>query len=242
MKSIEINVNARVEMSKNELSRFRKDGKVPAILYGKHIEKNLPLSFEARNFNKILSTSGKSAILIFKSDDSKLNGTSALIKEVQRDALTDMLLNVDLVEIRKDEKISLSIPIEYFGEPAGAKQGGVVDIQRREINIECFPADIPENIKIDISGMNLNDVMHVSDLNLGDKVKVTDDKSFALISVKVVKEKVEAPAETLEGAEAGSEATATASPEAGKAEATSKGAAPKAAAPKAEEKAGKDKK
>ena len=201
MKSIEIDVAARSEMTKNELGRFRNEGNVPAILYGKHIEKNIPLCFNAKVFSKILSTGGRSTILVFKSTDAKLNGTSALIKEVQRDAITDVFLNVDLVEIRKGEKVTLSIPIEYIGVPEGAKQGGVIDIQRREIKIECLPTEIPEKITIDITNMNLNDVMHVADLKVAEGIRVMDDKSFSLISVKVVKEKVEVVATPAEGEE-----------------------------------------
>ncbi len=251
MKSIEIEVTPRGEMTKNELGRFRNEGNVPAILYGKHIEKNIPLSFNAKIFSKILSTGGRSTILVFKSSDTKLNGTSALIKEVQRDAITDIFLNVDLVEIRKGEKITLSVPIVYVGEPAGAKEGGVVDVQRRELKIECLPTDIPENITIDISSMNLNDVMHISDLKVADGIRVMDDKSFALISVKIVKEKVvevaATPAEGEEGAApaegaAAEGAAAGAAPAAGAKAAP--GAAPAAgakAAPAADAK-GKDKK
>jgi large subunit ribosomal protein L25 len=251
MKSVEIDVTARSEMTKNELGRFRNEGNVPAILYGKHIEKNIPLSFNSKVFSKILSTGGRSTILVFKSSDTKLNGTSALIKEVQRDAITDMFLNVDLIEIRKGEKVTLSIPIEYVGTPEGAKMGGVIDIQRRELKIECLPTEIPERISIDISGLNLNDVIHVGDVKAADGVRIMDDKSFALISVKVVKEKVEAVATPAEGAEgvaaegaapvegAAAAAPGAAAPAAGAAKAG--GAAPAAKAAPAAAK-GKDKK
>lgn len=235
MKSIEIEVAARSEMTKNELGRFRNEGNVPAILYGKHIEKNIPLYFNSKVFSKILSTGGRSTILVFKSNDTKLNGTSALIKEVQRDAITDMFLNVDLIEIRKGEKITISIPIEYVGVPEGAKQGGVVDIQRRTLKIECLPTDIPETITIDITNMNLNDVMHVSDLKVADGIRVMDDKSFALISVKVVKEKVEAVTTPAEGAEGAVAEGAT--PAEGAAAAAPGAAAPAAGAAKAGDKA-----
>lgn len=204
MKSVEINVKTRTEMTKNELGRFRGQGNIPAVLYGKHMEKNLNLALEVKEFAKLLSKHGRSSILIFKSDDTKLNGTSALIKEVQRDAVLDTFLNVDLVEIRKGEKITISIPIEFIGEPKGAKEGGVVDIQRRELKVECLPTDIPDKVTIDISKMGLNDVLHVSDVQIAGGVKIIDDKSFALISVRIVKEKVEeAPvvAEVAAGAE-----------------------------------------
>ena len=133
MKSVEIQVFPRSLMTKNELGRFRAQGNVPAILYGKHIEKNITLSFASREFSKILSTSGKSSILVFKSDDSKLNGTSALVKEIQKDSITELLLNVDLIEIRKGEKLIVKVPIEFLGEPEGAKR--VVLLTYKEENL-----------------------------------------------------------------------------------------------------------
>ena len=183
MKSVEINVKPRGEMTKNELGRFRGQGNVPAVLYGRHMEKNLILALEVKEFAKLLSKHGRASVLIFKSEDSALNGTSALIKEVQRDSVTDVYLNVDLVEIRKGEKLTISIPIEFIGEAKGAKEGGVVDIQRRELKVECLPTDIPDKVTIDISNMGLNDVLHVSDVQIAGGVKILDDKSFAIISV-----------------------------------------------------------
>lgn len=210
MKSVEINVKPRGEMTKNELGRFRGQGYIPAVLYGKHMDKNLTLSMEVKEFSRLLSKHGRSSILIFKSEDSKLNGTSALIKEVQRDAISDTFLNVDLVEIRKGEKITINIPIEFIGEPKGAKEGGVVDIQRRQLKVECLPTDIPDKVTIDVSNMGLNDVLHVSDIEIAGGVKILDDKSFAIISVRIVKEKVEeAPVVAAEGAE-GAEGVAAA--------------------------------
>ena len=202
MKSVEIQVFPRSSMTKNELGRFRAQGNVPAILYGKHIEKNITLAFASREFSKILSTSGKSSILVFKSDDSKLNGTSALVKEIQKDSITELLLNVDLIEIRKGEKLIVKVPIEFLGEPEGAKMGGVIDVQRRELEIQCLPTDIPDKITVDISKLALNDVIHISDLKLAEGIKIMDDGSYALISVRVVREKVEEVAAPVEGAEA----------------------------------------
>ncbi len=244
MKSVEINVRVRGEMTKNELGRFRGQGNIPAILYGRHMEKNVPLSIEVKEFAKLLSKYGRSSILVFKSEDSKLNGTSALIKEVQKDPVLDTYLNVDLIEIRKGEKITISVPIEYVGEPEGLKQGGVMDVQRRELKLECLPTDIPDKITIDISKMNLNDVLHVSDVKLSESIKIVDDKSFALISVRIVKEKVEAPAPTAEGAEGveGAAATAEAGAEGAKPAAEGAAKADAKAAPEAGKEAKKDKK
>lgn len=211
MKSVEIEVFSRTSMTKNELSRFRAQGNVPAVLYGKHIQENLMLSMSSLNFNKLLNRYGRSSILIFKSEDSKLNGTSALIKEVQRDSITDILLNIDLIEIRKDEKITVKVPVEFVGEAPGLKQGGTLDIQRRQIELECLPADIPEKITVDISALNLNETIHISDINLGsNSLKILDDPSYSVISIKVVRVKEETPATPAEGEGLATEGTAEA--------------------------------
>lgn len=212
MKSVEIQVFPRSSMTKNELGRFRAQGNVPAILYGKHIENNIPLAFASKEFSKILSTSGKSSILIFKSEDSKLNGTSALVKEIQKDSITNVLLNVDLMEIRKGEKLIVKVPIEFVGEPEGVKQGGVTDVQRRELEVQCLPTDIPDRITVDISKLELNDVIHISDLKLAEGVKIMDDGSYALVSVRVVREKVEEVAAPVEGVEGAVPAEGAAAP------------------------------
>jgi large subunit ribosomal protein L25 len=196
MKNIAVNVNARQEMTKNELRRFRNEGYVPAILYGKHIKNSISVSLNARELLKIINSHGSSVILSFKSEDKKLDGTNAIIKSVQKDPVKETFLNVDLIEIRKDEKITINIPITYVGTPKGVKDGGVVDIKKRNLEIECLPNDIPQDIKIDVSGLELNQVLHVSDIKVEGGIEILDAAEVTLISVSIVREKVvEAPAE-----------------------------------------------
>ncbi len=226
MKSLEIEVSTRTSMTKNELSRFRSQGNVPAVLYGKHIKENLLVSFSSLVFNKLINKYGKSSILVFKSAESKLDGTSALIKEVQRNSITDILLNVDLIEIRKGEKITVRIPIEFYGEAPGLKEGGTLDIQRRQIELECLPVNIPENIKVDVGGLNLNETIHISDIVLTGDFKILDDPSYSVISVKVIRVKEEAPAAEAEGVEATTGLEGTAEAETAAEDAAKKDAAP----------------
>lgn len=217
MKNIEISVQDRKGMTKNELKRFRNEGFVPGVLYGKHIEKNFNISFLTREFMKLLNHHGRSVILSLKSDNKDLNGKMAIIKKVDRDIIKEnIFLNVDLVEITAGEKISLKVPLSFVGEPKGTKEGGVADIKRRQLYIECFPKDIPNEIEVDISNLDLNDVLHISDLKLKEGVEVLDDKELTLVSVSIIKEKVEEP-EVAEGAE-GAEGEASEGAEAGAAE------------------------
>jgi large subunit ribosomal protein L25 len=218
MKNIEFNVEDRKSMTKNELRRFRNEGFVPGVLYGKHIEKNFNLSFQTRELIKLLNNQGRSVILSLKSDNKDLNGKLAIIKKIDKDIIKEnIFLNVDLVEITAGEKISLKVYLNFLGEPKGAKEGGVVDIKRRRLYIECFPKDIPNEIEVDISNLDVNDVIHVGDLKLKEGIEVLDDKDLTLVSVSIIKEKVEEPVEAAEGEEE-TEGEAAKKPEEGKKE------------------------
>ncbi|MBN1115468.1 MAG: 50S ribosomal protein L25 [Oligoflexia bacterium] len=197
MQTATLEVTPRNLGTKNELGRMRKNGEVPAVLYGRHIENSIKLSFSARTFSRLLSSFGKSSLITFESKDSGLNGRSALIKEIQKDCINDMFVHVDLLEVTQGEKIHTTVSIEFVGTPVGTKEGGVVDYQKRELDIECLPTDIPNHLVLNIEKMQLNDVMHVSDIVLPEGVKIMEDANLSVVSVRIVKEK----APSVEGVE-----------------------------------------
>jgi len=138
MKSVDLNVLSRQEMTKNELKRLRDQGVVPAILYGHHMDKAVPLTFAVRDFSKLYSKHGKSVFLTLKSEDKNLNGKSALIKEVQKNTMTDVLTHVDLMEINQNEKIHVTVDFDFVGTPEAVKdKGAIVEIILRSLDIEC---------------------------------------------------------------------------------------------------------
>lgn len=188
MKTVEIAVTKRQDMTKNELSRFRKTGNIPAILYGKHLDNNFPISIDSSVFSKTLKSLGRTVLLEFKSDDSDLNKRSALIKEIQRNCLNDNILHVDLMEIKQNEEISLDVKLNFVGTPIGVKNsGGILDILKRSINVTCLPSKIPDLITIDLSGLDIGSVVHISDLEIPEGVVITDSTSLALVSVNLPK-------------------------------------------------------
>lgn len=209
MKTFELTVQKRQDMTKNELSRFRKGGNIPAVLYGKHLKNNFSLSLETATFSKILKTNGKTVLFEFSSKDKDLNGRSALVKDLQKDCISDEILHVDLIEINQNEKISVNVRFNFIGIPAGVKNsGGVLEVLKRNINIECLPAKIPSVIDLDISVLELGQSLHISDLKLDDSIDILDAKDIAVVSVNIPKV-VKAAEETLsvEGEEGAALAT-----------------------------------
>lgn len=206
MKTVELNVATRGAMTKNELSRFRAEGQVPAVLYGKHIETNFPITVEGRAFNKILNSIGRTVLLQFKSEEKELNGKAALIKEVQKKPTSEDLVHIDLIEVKEDEPIQVSIKLNLTGTPTGVKnKGGVLDVQRRAINIECLPKDTPDSITVDLTGLDLDHVLHIGDLETPNGVTIKDNAKLTIAAVhlpKSAKNSTDEEAEEAEGEEA----------------------------------------
>jgi large subunit ribosomal protein L25 len=201
-----IEATPRQSGNKNEARRLRKDGLIPAVLYGAGLEP-LNISVDPRQMKRILgSESGHNSIF-----DLSAGGDSgkAMIVDWQADPVKGALLHVDLKRIAMDKLLRVSVPVTLKGEAPGVKlQGGILEQMMREVEVECLPADIPSHIDADVSKLEFGQTIRVSDLPHSDKVKFITDESQAIAHVTAVKEVVvETP---VEGAEA---AATTAEPE-----------------------------
>jgi large subunit ribosomal protein L25 len=204
----EKNIEARSRQSgnKNDARRLRKDGLIPAVLYGAGLEP-LNISVDPRQMKRILgSESGHNSIF-----DLSAGGDSgkAMIVDWQADPVKGALLHVDLKRIAMDKLLRVSVPVALKGEAPGVKlQGGILEQMMREVEVECLPADIPSHIDADVSKLEFGQTIRVCDLPHSDKIKFITDENQAIAHVTAVKEVVvETP---VEGAEA---AATTAEPE-----------------------------
>ena len=232
--ALETNVleaQARKPGTKNEARRVRREGKIPAVVYGAGKD-SLPVSVDPRVVTRILnSESGHNTIF-----DLTLAGekTKAMIVDWQYEPIKGRLLHIDLKRIALDKVLTVSVPIELRGEAEGVKtQGGILEQMLREVEIECLPADIPSYIELDVSQLVFGKVLRVSDLPLSDKIKFLTDENQPVAHVTSVKEEVVATPE----AAAAEAAAAPAEPEVikkGKQETEEEGA--EAAPEKAEKK------
>src|SRR5215471_1473698 len=193
--------------TKNDARRVRRDGKIPAVVYGAG-KNSRSISVDPRVVTRILnSETGHNTIF-----DLALNGETAkaMIVDWQYEPIKGRLLHIDLKRIALDKVLRVSVPIELTGEAAGVKQeGGILEQMLREVEIECLPADIPSHIDVDISHLTFGKVLRVSDLPHSEKLKFLTDANQPVAHVTSVKEEVVATPE----AAAAEAAAAPAEPE-----------------------------
>src|SRR5258708_5755416 len=193
----------RQTRGKNEARRLRQTGKGPAVLYGGK-GAAITLAVNAKQVVSILrSESGHNTL--FQVD---LGGKHepAILKDWLVDPLTGKLLHVDLMRVAMDVRMKVMVPVHTFGEPSGVKlQGGVFDVVARDVEIECLPADIPAEFRVDVSGLALNAQLRASELPLDTaKMKLLTEPERVLAHVVTLKVEEEKPSEVV--------ATGTATP------------------------------
>jgi len=202
-----VEAQPRPERGKNEARRERRNGRVPAVLYGAK-KATLALSVDPKQIARILtSESGHNTIFDLQAGNER---TKAMIVDWQYEPVKGALLHIDLKRIAMDERLKVSVPILLKGEAAGVKQqGGILEQILREVEVECLPADIPSHIDADVSELVFGKLLRVSDLAHINRVKFLTDANQTVAHIISVKEEV-APTPEAAAAEA---AAAPAEPE-----------------------------
>ena len=195
-----LEAKTRDTFGKNEARRTRAAGLVPAVMYGASggDTQATPISVEPKAFSRILhSESGANTLITLKLEGA--GDTRVLVKEYQLDPITHALLHADFYKVAMDRALEVTIPVFIKGEPKGVKvQGGVLEFIRREIVIECLPADIPERVEIDVTDLTLNQGVRVRDVAVNAKwTPVTEPETML---VHVIAPRAEAAATTEPGA------------------------------------------
>jgi large subunit ribosomal protein L25 len=213
------------KFNKNAARRVRVAGKIPAVLYGAGHDP-VAVEVDPKQISRILfSETGHNTIF-----DVDVAGATAkaMIVDWQREPIKDMLIHIDMKRIALDKLLRVSVRVKLLGVPVGVKvAGGILDQVLREVEIECLPADIPNHIDVDVSGLEMHGVMRISDLPHSDKIKYLNAEDATVAHVVSIREEVEAaPAEGEVAAEAGATPTEPEVAKKGKTEA--EGAAKKA--------------
>jgi large subunit ribosomal protein L25 len=188
--------SARKTRGKNEARRLRQTGKLPAVLYGGKGEA-LTLTVNAKQVGAILrSATGHNTLFEVALDGKK---EPAIVKDWLTDPITGNLLHVDLLRVAMDVLMRVKVPVHTFGDPSGVKvQGGVFEVVSREVEIECLPADIPTEFRVDVSGLALNAALRAGELPLDkDKMKLITEADRVLAHVVALKVEEEKPAEAV---------------------------------------------
>ena len=230
METFTVEGKVREERGKGPARRTRLTGMVPAVLYGGRKD-SVSLAVNAKQVAKILrSETGHNTIFTVRVAAGAEE--KAMMKDWQVDPLSGALLHVDLLRIAMDVRMRVRVPVHTFGEPQGVKmQGGVFEVVTREIEIECLPGDIPEEFKMDVTGLMIGKQLRAGEIPLDpEKMKLLTDPLRVIAHVVTLKKEEEPAPEAAVATE-----TAAAEPEVikkGKKE--EEGAEGEAAAPKAE--------
>jgi large subunit ribosomal protein L25 len=192
-------VEERAERGSREARRLRRAGLVPGVLYGGSNGESISFKVNSRELRQLLV--GGQALFDLMIGDAKAR--PVIVKDQQLHPVRENVLHIDLLEVRLDEKIQAPVSIELTGveEAPGVKEGGVLEHVTRELNIEALPTDIPDNVTVDVSGMEIAATMHLSEVSAPQGVTFLDDADETIIATVVVPTEVEEPEEVEEETE-----------------------------------------
>jgi large subunit ribosomal protein L25 len=213
--SFELVAEFRETQGKGASRRLRRDGKVPAILYGGHLDARA-LTLSHQKLTLMLDNERfYSTILSLKvGSDTQ----AAILKDVQRHPYKNAIVHVDFQRVEENEKIRIKIPLHFKGEavsPGVKTQGGIVSHMRNDVEISCLPKDLPEFIEVDLSGLSLNESIHLSQLKIPEGVQLVDLAKEDSAVAAIHSPRAEEPEPTAAAAAAPAEGAAAAAPAAG---------------------------
>ncbi len=207
MEAKKLNVESREGGGKSLASRLRRGGKIPAVIYGHTTPTSITV--DEREFRNAFKRITENTIV-----ELHMPGGvhEVLVKDYQKDNITGRVLHVDFYEFERGKALRTRVPVRLTGNPVGVKEGGILETQLRELDVECLPKDMPEEVVLDISELALDRALHVSDLTLPSGVRVLQapDQVVCLVAHRKAEEEVapapvegEVPAEgeAAEGAE-----------------------------------------
>ncbi len=208
--SFELNANIRQDMGKGASRRLRRDNKVPAVLYGGGKEA-VSLTMQHNTLVHNLENEAFYSHILTVNVDGKTE--KAVLKDLQRHPYKPTIIHLDLQRVNANEKLRMNVPVHFIGEDVapGVKAGGLVSRLANDVEITCFPKDLPEYIEADISAMNIDDALHLSDLKMPEGVELValthgEDHDLSVVSIHMPKVVVEPTEDDVAEGEAADEA------------------------------------
>ena len=213
MSQVTLSAQNRRKAGSAESRRLRRGGRIPAVLYGRSGQ-SIAIDLDAQEFTRGVKNISESTIVKVTVEGKPYD---AFVKDTQRNIIDGNILHVDFYEVESGIALRAKVSLHLHGNPVGVREGGMLESPLHEIEVECLPKDLPERIDVDISGLKVNQSLHVRDIPLGEGVKLVSGGDQVVALVKFAKSEAAAAAEA--------EAAAGTAPAAG------------AAAPAAEKKA-----
>ncbi len=185
----ELNAEMRKESGKGVARRLRAIDKVPAVIYGLG-RPSRHLTVEKKDVEKYLRDVSGTTLLLLRVDGGK-EEAYAIIKDYQFDPIRDTVIHIDFLEVDLAKKTFVEVSLSFTGKPKGVEMGGTLEILKRDVEVECLPSQIPDTIEVDVSSLDIGDVLHLEDISLPEDVVATEDVRLPLAAVKMIEEEVE---------------------------------------------------
>ncbi|MDR2095021.1 MAG: 50S ribosomal protein L25 [Treponema sp.] len=191
MRQIVLAAKNRQNKGSGEARRLRRRGRIPGVLYGRSGEA-VSLDLDALEFKNGIKNISESTLVKI---DLEGKSYEAFVKDTQRNIMDGTIIHVDFYEVESGVAVRAKVSIHLQGNSVGVREGGVLEVPLHEIEIECFPKDLPERINVDISDLKANQSIHVRDLNLGEAIRVISGLDQVIALVKFAKEETAAATE-----------------------------------------------
>jgi large subunit ribosomal protein L25 len=188
----------RNSFKKGPAGRLRREGKIPAVIYGQN--KPVHISVSATEFNSKFHIISENTLITINVDSEEYE---VLVKESQENMIKGQITHLDFFEVERGKVLKTRIPVVLTGTAVGVKEGGMLEQHLHEIDIECLPKNIPASIDLDITNLQLGESIHISDLKVSDDVKILNSTDQSIVGVTTVK--AEEEPETDEELEEGEE-------------------------------------
>ncbi len=193
MHQVELNASIRGKKGKEANKKLKANGAVPAILYGREKE-NISLTVNAKELARVISE-GENAIISMTLTDNMQE--TVVLKDWQLHPYNGTILHADFYRISLEESIVAKVPLEIVGTAPGQKTGGILDIHLREIEIRALPLQAPDKFEINVSHLEIGDIIHVRDIQMGEEIEILSDTELVIVTliVPVVEVVEQGPAE-----------------------------------------------
>ncbi len=197
MNEVSLTARKREKTGKKIAKRFRREGRLPAVIYGGG-EEPTPLTLDHREFETFLRQHrGESVVINLEVEGGEAE--KALLRDIQRDYIKNVVIHADFQQILMTDRITTTVSLVLTGDPVGVKRdGGVLDQALREVEIQCLASEIPEHLEVDVADMIIGETLHISDLTF-ENVDINTDGGVSVVSVlapmaeEVVEEEEERP-------------------------------------------------
>lgn len=174
-----LTVTERTGLGKGNTGRLRREGQIPAVVYGSHGNRNIAV--DGHEFHTSFKTISENTIIDLKCGKDNFQ---VFIKDYQKNLISGKIQHIDFYEIERNKAIHTHVPFKFTGNPVGVREGGSLEHKMEEILVECLPADLPQVVEVPIQDMNVGAVLHVRDLPKlkGVKYLAQEDQTVVVIT------------------------------------------------------------